>query len=143
MLKDPEHTRYLSLNIPATLSDVETMTDLMLSDPKNCLWTIRQQSDESFAGMCGFLNDSETPNFIYSILEALKGLGYATEACEKAIPAGVKLFEFSEVELNIHEANFASHRIAEKLGFQKHHTYQHKYPRDPEPVGVWAWRKSF
>lgn len=109
------------------------MTNGILSQPGNCLWLIETRAG-NFIGICGFLGDSEIPNFIYSVVENEQSKGYAYEAAAAAISRGMDILGIKRVELNIHSENRPSLRVAEKLGFTKVGESQHPYPQQAHPA---------
>lgn len=143
MLSNPTHTRYLSFGTIGTKQQLQDMIAGIVMDSNNSMWLIRNKTDGAFIGNCGFLADSEIPNFVYSIDESQKGHGYATEAAVAVIAFGVKKLSYHQVELNIHSKNKASLKVAEKLGFSITQTYQQRYPQDEREEDIFVLRKHF
>lgn len=143
LLSSREHTRYLKIPTTDDFSLVQTMTRDMAETEGNCIWLLLTKEDKSFVGMCGFLNDGEYPNFIYSVTESFKGKGYATEASHVALVEGVKLLRVAKVEMHIHSQNESSLKIAAKLGFSEVSQYSDIYPQDAKPSKICVFQKTF
>lgn len=81
-------------------------------------WAIRLKGENRIIGIVNFLGETRFPGMGYIIEPASWGHGYATEASRAALDYGFHELNYDRVELWIDEANDASHRVAEKLGFQ-------------------------
>ena len=143
LLSDPQHTRYLSIPTTHDRSQVKVLLEGMLAPGSNDLWLVSDRMDDSFVGICGFLRDSELPNFMYSISESKKNRGFGFEACAAGIQIGWEQLGMDCIELHIHSENRPSLRIAEKLGFAESHRYQQQFPQDAALCDICVFRKSF
>lgn len=101
-------------------SIVETIdlfrTDMSRSGAR--YWAIRLKGDDRIIGIVNFLGETRFPGMGYILDPQYWANGYATEACRAALDYGFQQLNYDRVELWIDEANGASRRVAQKLGFQ-------------------------
>jgi len=91
------------------------------------------KTSNEFVGFCGIKTHEETQitDIGYRFLRQYWGKGYATEACEKVLEFAFESHEKKQVIAHVHEYNFGSQRVAEKLGF----TLEHRFLWDGELPG--------
>jgi RimJ/RimL family protein N-acetyltransferase len=73
-------------------------------------------------GFCGFLAlpaMHPQPQLVYAMFERCTGQGYATEMARAAIAEARRHSGFSTIVASVDEANVASVRVLEKLGFRR------------------------
>lgn len=87
------------------------------------LWTVLEKRSGRIVGRCG-LSPEECKAFLPGTLELgyLIGRrdrrkGYAYEACRGIMEYASDRLEYSQIVANIHQENFPSQKLAEKLGF--------------------------
>ncbi|MEZ4868300.1 MAG: GNAT family N-acetyltransferase [Caldilineaceae bacterium] len=120
-----------------------------LSVPGAVHWTICRRDDNAVIGQVNYLGQTLLPGMGYILQRAAWGQGYATEACRAALEYGFANLGLDRVELWINEENFASQRVAQKLGFRLKGTlplrYQHESNHHIMQVyGLWAheWQSN-
>lgn len=116
-------------------------SEMSRSDEK--YWAIRPKGGRKVIGYVNFLGETRFPGMGYMIAPDYWGKGYATEACRTVLEYGFGQLAYDRVELWINEANGASRRVAEKLGFEIKGRIPQKYQHETEyhfmlVYGKWA-----
>jgi [ribosomal protein S5]-alanine N-acetyltransferase len=91
------------------------------------LWLAHETSSDQLAGFCGFLEMVDLhpePQLVYALLPAFTGRGHATEMARACIAAARAQPGFATIHSSVDEANAASLRVLEKLGFRRVSTTQ-------------------
>jgi RimJ/RimL family protein N-acetyltransferase len=85
------------------------------------LWLAHQRDTGEVVGFCGFLAlpSMQQPQLVYAMFERYTGRGYATEMARAAIAEARRHSGFSTIVASVDEANVASVRVLEKLGFRR------------------------
>jgi ribosomal-protein-alanine N-acetyltransferase len=90
------------------------------------LWLVSDAATDELVGFCGFMEIASIhpePQLVYALFERFGGLGYATEMARAAIAHG-RGRGFPQLLASVDEANAASCRILQKLGFEQVATQQ-------------------
>lgn len=122
-------TMHFMPNLPHT-SAVETDRHLAreLGVPGAVHWAICPDDNGEAIGHINFLGQTVLPGLGYILRRDQWGKGYTTEACRAALDYGFAQMDLDRVELWINEENFASQRVAQKLGFRLKGTLPLRYP---------------
>ena len=86
------------------------------------LWLAYRRETDDVVGFCGFLDIPSMhpqPQLVYAIFERCTGQGYATEMARASIAETRRHSGFSTIVASVDEANVASVRVLEKLGFRE------------------------
>jgi [ribosomal protein S5]-alanine N-acetyltransferase len=86
------------------------------------LWLVHQRETGNVVGFCGFLDIPSVhpqPQLLYAIFERFTGQGYATEMARASIAEARRYSDLSTIVASVDEANVASVRVLEKLGFRR------------------------
>ena len=86
------------------------------------LWLAHQRETGDVVGFCGFLDIPSVhpqPQLVYAMFERYTGQGCATEMARASIAEARRHSGFSTVVASVDEANGASVRVLEKLGFRR------------------------
>jgi RimJ/RimL family protein N-acetyltransferase len=96
------------------------------------LAVIDKNSNE-FIGFCGIKTHekSQITDIGYRFMREHWGKGYATEASNAALKFGFETHQKNQIVAHVHEYNYGSQRVAEKLGF----TLEHRFLWDGELPG--------
>lgn len=83
------------------------------------VWLAFEKGSDDLVGFCGFWRSpgAPEPGLMYALLERFSGRGFATEMGRAAIERARTAGGFTEVAADVDEANLASVRVLEKLGF--------------------------
>ena len=85
-------------------------------------WLAYEKSTGALVGFCGFAHtipDQADPQLVYALFERFTGRGYATEMARAALAHARTEAGFTEIVADVDEANVASVRVLEKLGFER------------------------
>jgi RimJ/RimL family protein N-acetyltransferase len=86
------------------------------------LWLARDRETGEVAGFCGFLEIPvlhQEPQLVYALFERFTGRGLATEMARASIAEARRHPRFDTIVAGVDEANLASARVLEKLGFRR------------------------
>ena len=86
------------------------------------LWLAHQRETGDVVGFCGLLGVPSIhpqPQLVYAMFERFTGQGYATEMARASIAEARRHSGFSTIVASVDEANVASVRVLEKLGFRR------------------------
>ena len=86
------------------------------------LWLAHQRETGEVVGFCGFLDIPSMhprPELVYALFERYTGQGYATEMARASIAEARRHSSFNTIVASVDEANVASVRVLEKLGFRR------------------------
>jgi [ribosomal protein S5]-alanine N-acetyltransferase len=86
------------------------------------LWLAHQRETGAVVGFCGFLDIPSLhpqPQLVYAMFERFTGRGYATEMARASIAEAHRHSGFSTIAASVDEANVASVRVLEKVGFRR------------------------
>lgn len=95
-------------------------------------WAVRAKGENSIIGIVNFLGETRFPGMGYILDPKSWGNGYATEACRAVLDYGFRQLNYDRMELWIDEANGASRRVAQKLGFQIKGRIPHKFSHETD-----------
>jgi RimJ/RimL family protein N-acetyltransferase len=90
-------------------------------------WLVSEKNSETPVGFCGFQEvplQNHEPELAYALLEQFAGQGYASEMARACISHARTHANFKDIIASVDEANSASVRVLEKLGFQRIETRQ-------------------
>lgn len=140
MNTDPEVLKYTG-DIPLqSLKDAEDFITDYLTNPNGQhlkyqmgRLAVIDKSDSRFLGFCGIKTQdaSKITDIGYRFLRKHWGKGYATEACVAALDFAFNTHHKEQIIAHVHEYNFGSQKVAEKLGF----TLKHRFLWDGELPG--------
>jgi ribosomal-protein-alanine N-acetyltransferase len=86
------------------------------------LWAVTEKTSWQTIGFCGFMprdkGDSNEPELAYRFLPEAWGRGFATEAAAACLDLALRQPSVQRVIAHIEPANFASKRIAKKIGLE-------------------------
>lgn len=120
MHQQEEVTRYTGDKIPWSSVAVAQMilSDLIIPQYESGVgrWAVHRKTDDVFIGWCGLKKINEGYDLGYRFLPAYWGMGYATEAAAAILNMGVHN-GFMPIIGRCEEANIASWRVLEKIGF--------------------------
>ena len=91
------------------------------------------KTNNEFLGFCGIKTHeaSQITDIGYRFMRKHWGKGYATEASLAALKLGFETHQKNQIIAHVHEYNYGSQRVAEKLGF----TLDHRFLWDGELPG--------
>lgn len=97
-------------------------------------YTLVRKSDGAKMGCCGLYDRQglEGVDLGFGLLPAYEGQGYAREAAQRLIEAAFKEIGLPELTAITTEANAASRKLLERLGFQFDRIVH--LPDDPQPL---------
>jgi RimJ/RimL family protein N-acetyltransferase len=101
------------------------------------LWLVHQREAGDVVGFCGFVDIPSAhhqPQLVYAMFERFTGQGYATEMARASIAEARRHSGFSTIVASVDEANVASIRVLEKLGFRR----DARHPGTLGDVLVWV-----
>lgn len=93
-------------------------------------WGVCLKATGELIGQINYLGQTRIPGLGYIIRREYWGQGITVEACRAALDFGFYKRQYDRVELWIDETNFASQRVAQKLGFLLKGTIPLKYPHN-------------
>lgn len=82
------------------------------------LWAICLRDTNEIIGHVHYLGETRLPGMGYIIRRNHWGKGIAPEACRTVLPYGFEELGYDRIELWIDAPNYASQRVAQKLGFR-------------------------
>ncbi|KVL13193.1 GNAT family N-acetyltransferase [Burkholderia ubonensis] len=130
LFHDPGAMPFWHTPVHRTVDDTRSAIEAMLRPPRACWWAVQTVAAQEPIGFLGFLGFGTIPGFGYAMHPAHRSRGYATEAARAALDFGFRKLDLDRVELWIHEANTASRRLAESLGFARRGCFRQTYPRE-------------
>ncbi len=90
------------------------------------LWLVSDAATDELVGFCGFMEIASIhpePQLVYALFERFSGKGFATEMARASIAYGCGR-GITQLFASVDEANVASCRVLEKLGFERVATQQ-------------------
>jgi RimJ/RimL family protein N-acetyltransferase len=90
------------------------------------IWLVNSKVTDELVGFCGFLEMPTVhpePQLVYAMFQEFTGKGYATEMARTVI-VEARQHGFATIMASVDEANVASLRVLEKLGFERVETMQ-------------------
>ena len=120
---DPEITKYIP-DAPRTRDEARDELEWHRNghprNPDLGLWATIHKESGNFIGRCGLLpwliDDQDEVEVAYTIARAYWGQGLATEAAKEILQHGFEKLNLSRMVSLIDPENFASQRVAEKIG---------------------------
>jgi RimJ/RimL family protein N-acetyltransferase len=87
--------------------------------------SVIDKSTDRFIGFCGLKTHdaAQIVDIGYRFVREQWGKGYATEACHVVLESAFEFYRLDQVVAHIHEYNYGSQRVAEKLGFNLDHRF--------------------
>ncbi|MCP1124062.1 GNAT family N-acetyltransferase [Bacillus sp. 3103sda1] len=88
------------------------------------LLTIRRRDEGDFIGYCGLIigrSTLEEPEIAYELFRSVHRKGYVTEAASVVLDAAIATGR-NRLWSTVGAWNFASFRVLEKIGFERHHS---------------------
>lgn len=149
MMADPEVARFIA---PAPLTREQSWRSMagMLGHwhlRGYGMWAVLRASDGAFVGRVGLVNPEGWPGLEvgWSLTRACWGKGYATEAAEAAMDYAFLTLRPDRLISSIDAANFASQRVAERLGESRGPSQTITSQGERFEVDIWsidrnAWR---
>ena len=116
----------------ASIADAESYITDFLSNPTGQFLkynmgrlAVVDKRTQEFLGFCGLKvqDASQITDIGYRFQKKYWGNGYATEACEKVLAQGFEIHQKKQIIAHVHEYNYGSQRVAEKLGFTLDHRF--------------------
>lgn len=140
---DPEVRRYVPGPLLMSLAEAARVIDYIQAQyARNGIgrWAVDRLDDGAFLGWCGLkLVDDAVTNgrtgyydLGYRLLRSCWGQGYASEAAEASLRYGFGVLRLPELHATVMQANAASRRVVEKLGFGRTAEYE-------EDGARWQW----
>lgn len=85
------------------------------------IWALYPVQQTRLVGICGFFDFFDPPEreLIFGLAHASWGKGYATEAAHAVVRYGFEELNMREIKAHVDVPNTASHRVLERIGFQK------------------------
>lgn len=125
---DPEVRRYVPGPLLTALEEAAGVVDYIRAQyARNGIgrWAVERRADGAFLGWCGLkLVDDHVTNgrthyhdLGYRLLRRHWGQGYASEAAEASLRYGFGVMKLPVLHATVMQANLASRRVVEKLGF--------------------------
>jgi RimJ/RimL family protein N-acetyltransferase len=124
LVQDPHVSRYLldGQVHPREWSEERLRASLSLFDRRGVgLWLAFDKQTGVLVGFCGFLEIPPVhpePQLVYALFERYTGSGLALEMAHTSITEARRHSGFNTIVASVDEANLASMRVLEKLGFQ-------------------------
>jgi ribosomal-protein-alanine N-acetyltransferase len=94
------------------------------------LWLVQEKATAELVGFCGFLEIPSLhpePQLVYAMFERFTGRGYATEMARASIAHARRQAGFEDIIAGVDEANAASLRLLQKLGFERLESRQGRF----------------
>ncbi|MEM8859762.1 MAG: GNAT family N-acetyltransferase [Chloroflexota bacterium] len=132
MFSDEKAMRFMPTPPHQNVDETQKWFEFEMSRSGETYWAIRLQGEDKIIGHVNFLGETRFPGMGYMISPDNWGKGYATEACQAVLAHGFEQLAHDRVELWINEANGASRRVAEKLGFKLKGRIPQKYSHETE-----------
>ena len=83
---------------------------------KTKIWSLTEQGNDSFIGICGFLKNNENDDEIaYRLIERFWGKGYGTEIAKGLIEYSFEILNFKKITADVNTDNKKSSKILEKF----------------------------
>jgi RimJ/RimL family protein N-acetyltransferase/uncharacterized glyoxalase superfamily protein PhnB len=147
MYSDAETMRFMPSLPHADVAATEQELAHNMSHPEGYHWVVCFKGSDDPIGVINYIGGTRVPGMGYVIRREFWGQGITVEACRAALGYGFEELGYDRVELWIDQANFASQRVAQKLGFRPKWRIPLKYTHRVEEqmmlvFGLWAyeWR---
>lgn len=137
------HTMRFMPSLPhASMEDTRRHLANEMNSRGSVHWAICLHKDGKAIGHINYLGQTVLPGMGYILRRDQWGKGYVTEACRAALTYGFDAMDLDRVELWIDEINFASQRVAQKLGFRLKGTLPLRYAHETthhimQVYGLW------
>lgn len=119
IVADPRVTRYLGDGRPYSFDEAaEYVRDCIELEAETGVARYAVLLEGELIGFCGFKPDGEHIDFGWRYAHGHWGRGYGTEAARAVLRYGVEELRLRGIVAVAYEANVASVRIIEKLGFR-------------------------
>lgn len=116
MLRDPQVMRFLGPRRALTEDEANSWFESALTNPNR--FAVANADTNEFIGFCGIKQIDGVQDFGYFIRSEFWGNGIAAKACELAVERLSSEIDLNTVQVFIADDNLASHRVAQKLGWQ-------------------------
>jgi ribosomal-protein-alanine N-acetyltransferase len=127
--RDPETMRFMDSPPHSRVEETrEHLNGMML--PGSCWWAIELLDRPGAIGFVGFLGGTRVPGMGYLLHRRYWRQGYGTEAVIGALEYGFAHLGLDRVELWINDANVASQRLAQAIGFSRRSQFRMRYPHE-------------
>lgn len=141
IVADPRVTRYLGDGRPQSYHEAARyVRDCIALEAETGMGRYAVVLDGELIGFCGFKPDGEHIDFGWRYAQRHWGKGFATEAARAVLRYGVEELDLWGIVAVAYEANVASVRVIEKLGFRfrertaDEHGVMVWYTQPPGPV---------
>lgn len=132
MNSDDEVLKYTG-DVPfKTITDAENFVTDYLTNPegqhlkyKMGRLAVIDKTNNEFLGFCGIKTHESTQitDLGYRFMRKHWGKGLATEACKVILKHAFETHQKDQIIAHVHEYNYGSQRVAEKLGFNLEHRF--------------------
>ena len=116
MLRDPKVMRFLGPRRVLAEDEADAWFENALANPAR--FAVAEADTDEFIGFCGIKQIDGVPDFGYFIRSEFWGSGIAAKACELAVERLSSEIDLEAVQVFIANDNFASQRVAQKLGWE-------------------------
>lgn len=130
MFSDARAMRFMPTLTHESVDETRAWFESEMSRSEEKYWAVRLKGKKKVIGYVNFLGETRFPGMGYMIAPDYWNQGYATEACRVVLQYGFEQLAYDRVELWINEANRASRRVAQKLGFDIKGRIPQKYPHE-------------
>lgn len=127
LFSDDRAMRFMPTRPHQTVEETKAWLRAEMSREGAYCWAMRPKDARHAIGYVNFLGETRFPGMGYMVHPDYWGRGYAVEACREALGYGFAHLGYDRVELWINEANAASLRVAQKLGFKVKGRIPQKY----------------
>jgi len=127
---DPETMRFMPSLPHQTVDETRAEIERLNSSDHACYWAIYLNKGDSAAkaiGFVGYIGNPGVPGMGYFLQRDYWKQGIAPEAVGAALDYGFGALGLDRVELWVNHDNFASQRLAEKVGFVRRGQFRMKY----------------
>jgi RimJ/RimL family protein N-acetyltransferase len=121
MDSDPEVRRFMGGPLDPEIHRREVLANILIGQPKHWSWAIERKDRVGFLGMC-LLRPLEDTGFIsigWRLVRQHRGQGFATESSRAVLEHALRVLGIDPVVAIVDPRNFASIRVAEKIGLRR------------------------
>ncbi|HVU10362.1 MAG TPA: GNAT family N-acetyltransferase [Phototrophicaceae bacterium] len=119
VFRAPENVTYWYAEAHQSPEETRTMITHNIANTWSPWWAIRRKDTAQMIGLVGFYIGGPVPGMGYILHRDHWRRGFGSEAVSAAVEYGFRHLDLNRAELWIHEANIASQKLAEKVGFRR------------------------
>ncbi len=119
VFRAPENVTYWYAQAHQSPDETCAMITHNIANGESPWWAIRRSDTVQMIGLVGFYIGGPVPGMGYILHREHWRQGFGSEAVSAAVAYGFRSLNLNRTELWIHEANIASQKLAEKVGFQR------------------------